>query len=281
MLSICTAPGSRGGTVTSEWRMRADTDSDPGSRRLPGEDDFSEETKEFLAVLRSIPPVPEEDDPNDWFHQIYDHLKRSPKRRMERWVWFVDGALRYQNELRGRPHVKFDPVRVLRTLAGSGVAFVVVGMGAGYLQGTPYPSYNIDITPSLDHPNAARLEDALALLDARPLEWDGWEAVTNNTVAGFRQLMTSAGMVNVVDAPWGVGGYGDVMAGADRLEVAAGLTVSVASLESVIRSKKAMADLAERIPRRRTMDGLHVLMGEETLALAKKYGAKWSLSTAS
>ena len=87
--------------------------------------------------LRSIPPVPEEDDPNGWFHQIYDHLKRSPKERMERWVWFVDGALRYQNQLRGRPHVKFDPVRVLRTLVDHGVVFVVVGMGAGYLQGTP------------------------------------------------------------------------------------------------------------------------------------------------
>ena len=93
--------------------------------------------------------------------------------------------------------------------------------------------------------------------------------------------MTSAGMVNVVDALWRVGCYGDVMAGADRLEVAAGLTVSVASLGSVIRSKKAMADLTERIPRRRTMDGLHVLMGEETLALAKKYGAKWNLSARS
>lgn len=261
--------------------MRAYTDSDPGNRRLPGEDDFNEETKEFLAVLRSIPPVPEEDDPNDWFHQIYDHLKRSPQQRMERWAWFADGVLRYQSELRGRPYVKFDPVRVLRTLTAGGVVFVVVGMGAGYLQGAPYPSYNIDITPSLDHPNAARLADVLALLDARPLEWDGWEPVTDNTMVGFRQLMTLAGMVNVVDVPWGVGGYGDVMAGADKLEVAAGLTVSVASLETVIRSKKAMVNLAERIPRRRAMDGLHVLMGEETLALAKKYSAKWNLSTAS
>ena len=249
--------------------------------RLPGEDGFSEETKAFLAVLRSIPPVSEEDDPNGWFHQIYDHLKRTPAERMDWWVGFADRALRYQNQLRGRPHVKFDPVRVLRTLADHDVAFVVVGMGAGYLQGAPYPSYNIDVTPRLDHPNAARLEDALAVLDARPLEWDGWEPVTNSTSAGFRQLMTSAGMANVVDAPWGVGGYDEVMGDAAQLEVVGGLVVSVASLKTVIRSKKAMVTLAERIPRRRTMDGLHVLMGEETLALAGKYGAKWNLSTPS
>ena len=61
--------------------------------------------------------------------------------------------------------------------------------------------------------------------------------------------MTSAGMANVVDAPWGVGGYDEAMAGAARLEVADGLTVSVASLEAVIRSKKAMVSLAERILR--------------------------------
>ena len=32
-----------------------------------GEGDFIEETKEFLSVLRSVPMVSEEDDPNDWF----------------------------------------------------------------------------------------------------------------------------------------------------------------------------------------------------------------------
>ena len=64
-----------------------------------------------------------------------------------------------------------------------------------------------------------------------PGRWsgDGWGPVTNNSLPGFRQLMTSAGMANVVDAPWGVGVYNDVMAGAASLEVAAGLTVSVAS----------------------------------------------------
>ena len=154
-------------------------------------------------------------------------------------------------------------------------------MGAGYLQGAPYPSYNIDVTPHLDTENTARLEGVLTSLNAQPLEWDEWEVVQTALLPGFRQLLTSVGMANVVDAPWGLGGYTEVMADASQLEVAEGLTVAVASLESVIRSKKAMVDMAGRIPRRRTMDGLHVMMGEETLALAKKYGAKWKIPTVS
>ncbi|MDE0290580.1 MAG: hypothetical protein OXJ36_03435 [bacterium] len=88
-----------------------------------------------------------------------------------------------------------------------------------------------------------------------------------------------AGMVEVVDAPWGVGGYDDVMGDAAMLEVADGLTVAAAFLESVICSKEAMVDMVGRPLQRRTMDGLHVLMGEETLVLAEKYGARWDRST--
>ena len=131
---------------------------------LSGEDGFHEETKAFLALLRSIPPVPEEDDPNGWFHQIRDHLKRSPRERLARWAWFCGDALRRSSARYGVPHVRFDPVRVLRTLSDHEVVFVMVGMGAGYLQGAPYPSYNTDITPRMDRGNIARLERVLAIV---------------------------------------------------------------------------------------------------------------------
>lgn len=240
---------------------------------------FSEETKAFLTVLRSISPVPEEDDPNGWYLQIRDHLFRSPRERMNWWVPFADEAFRYSNERNGMPHVRFDPVRVLRVLSDQDVAFVVVGMGAGYLLGAPYPSYNIDITPRTDSGNVARLERVLALLEARPLTWDGWRAVTDHSLAEFRRLMTAAGPVNVVDEPWGLGDYDHVKVGAASLEVAEGLVVSVASLEDVIRSKEAMRNMPGRSSHSRTMDGLHVMMCKETLALRKKYGAAWNLST--
>lgn len=240
---------------------------------------FSEETKTFLALLRSIPPIPEEDDPNGWFLQIRDHLFRSPRERMDWWVPFADEALAYTNQRHGRPHVRFDPVRVLRTLSNNNVAFVVVGMAAGYLRGAPYPSYNIDITPKTDPGNIQRLEQVLALLGAHPLTWDGWRPVTKHTLPGFRRLMTLAGPMNVVNEPWGLGGYDQVIANADPLEVAEGLVVPVASLEDVIRSKEAMKNMPGRPDHSRTMDGLHVMMGKETLALRNKYGAKWKLSS--
>ena len=247
---------------------------------LPGEDTFHEETKAFLAVLRSIPPVSEEDDPNGWFLQICDHLKRSPRERMDWWVPFADGALRSSNERHGMTHVRFDPVRVLRTLSDHEVAFLVVGMGAGYLQGAPYPSYNIDITPRLDSENMDRMRRVLGLLGAKPLEWDGWRPVVEQSTPGFRRLMTTAGMVNVVEKPWGLGGYHRVMLNADRLEVDEGLVVVVASLEDVIHSKEVMRDMDGRSSHSRTMDSLHVLMGKETLALRKKYASRWNLSIA-
>ena len=247
---------------------------------LIGEGGFHDETRALLAFLRSLPEVPEEDDPNGWFLQICEHLKRSPRERMERWAWFSGDALRRWNERRGVPHVRFDPIRVLRGLSDHEVEFVMVGMGAGYLRGAPYPSYNLDITPRMDPGNMARMERMLGWLEARPLEWDEWGPVPEHTLPGFRRLMTAAGMVNVVDAPWGLGGCDQVMVNAEHLEVDDGLVVPVASLEDVIRSKEAMRDLPERALPNRTMDNLHVLMGKETLALKEKYAARWQISIA-
>ena len=51
-------------------------------------------------------------------------------------------------------------------------------------------------------------------------------------------------------------------------------------LEDVIRNKEAMSDVTQRSSHSRTMGGLHVLMGRETLALRKKYASKWDLSIA-
>ncbi len=90
--------------------------------------------------------MPEEDDRNGWFLQICEHLRRSPRERMERWVRFSGDALQRWNDRHEVPDVRFDPVRVLRALSDAGVVFVMVGMGAGYLRGVPYPSYKATST---------------------------------------------------------------------------------------------------------------------------------------
>ena len=242
----------------------------------PGEERLNREGREFLAYLRSVPPVPKEDDPNDWLWQIRHHLRRSPGERLERWASFADGVLRINSHRLGLPHLSFDPLRVLRALSAQRVAFVMVGMGAGYLQGAPYPSYNTDITPRTDPGNIARMEQALAWLHARPLDRDEWGPVAEPTLPGFSRLKTAAGMVNVVDALPGVGGYDQVMESADLLDVSEDLSVWVAALEDVIRNKEAMTDMTERPRHSRTMDSLHVLMGKETLAAGQLVAASRS-----
>ncbi len=224
---------------------------------LPVEETFSEKTRAFLAYARSLPPIPHDDDPNGWFSQIAAHLKRSPRQRLQRWAAYADRSLRFGCEPRGEEHVRFDPVRVLRTLTDRGVDFVFVGMGAGYVRGAPYPSYNTDITPGMESDNLARVEEVLEVLEARPLERDEWGPVEEHTLPGYRRLMTSAGMVNVVDSLPGVGGYGRVKTKSDMVEVADGLSVRVAAMEDVICSKEAVGELIVGTPPYgRMMDGV-------------------------
>ena len=236
---------------------------------LPGEEDFHEETKAFLAMLRSLPPVSVEEDPNDWLSQICGNLRRSPAERLSRWSAVANEALWHKARLMGVPHVGFAPGRVLRALSEQGVAFVLVGMGAGYVQGAPYPSANTDVTPLLDVENLRGVDRALGALAARPLKHDLWSRVDAPVRAGFRRLLTSAGMVNVVDALPGVGDYQRLMEQADVMDVGRGLAVWVASLEDVICSKENVerADESER-----SRDALHVMMCKETVAARTKYG---------
>ncbi|MDE0674396.1 MAG: hypothetical protein OXI06_04905 [bacterium] len=124
------------------------------------------------------------------------------------------------------------------------------------------------------------MERVLAGLNAGRLEWDEWGPVADHPLPGFTRLMTTAGMVNVVNVPWGIGGYDQVMVNADHLEVADGLVVPIASLQDVISSEEAMKNLPERPLPNRTMDNLHMMMGKETLALKEKHSARWQTSIA-
>ena len=249
---------------------------------LPHEATLPDEAKDLLARLRDFPHVSEEEDPNGWFWQIADHLKRSPAQRMSRWATFSGSGRRYRSNRRpGEDHVRFDPVRLLRELTDRQVDFVLVGMGAGYVQGVPYPNCNIDVTARGTENNLKRLERVLDLLEACPLQWDERGPVADPDLPGFRRLMTTVGMVNIVDALPAVGDHDQIMVCADRLTVADDLSIWVASLEDVTRSKEAASELEQRPAYNRTMDKLHVLMCKETLAARTKYADEWNLWTKS
>ena len=160
-----------------------------------------------------------------------------------------------------------SPRRVLSVLTETGVSFLFVGMGAGYLQGAPYLTYNTDIIPKGDPENLIRVEHALRLLSARPREPDPHGSALEHDDPGFRRLMTSAGAVNVVDALPGVGGYEQIMQHADLMDLGDGLAVYVAAMEDVIRSKTTVVRA-----RQLNMDKVHVLMCKETIQAKAKYG---------
>ena len=252
----------RSGRITEAMQMR--------TARLPtcDEENLSEETRAELAYLRSFPEAPTEDDPNDWLSQICDNLLVPPAERLRRWTSFSNRGLAHKARLNGVAHTGFSPPRVMRALCDRQVVFVLVGMGAGFVQGVPFPTVNTDIAPSRDLDNLNRLEQALRFLDARPLDHDLWEPVSSSP--GFRRLLTAGGMVNIVDELPGVGGHERLMRRADLLDLGEETgNVWVACLEDVIRSKETVTRSSES---ERARDALHVMMGKETIAAKVKYG---------
>ena len=244
----------------------------------PIEDQLTEESRQFLAYLRSLP---EYDDPNDWLTQILAHLRLTPRERMAEWAEYTDGTLQFLAYQSGRSYTRVSPLRLLSVLEDHRVSFIMVGMCAAWLRGVPYPSYNVDITPRLDGGNLARLEAALQSINACPLEVDEWGPVEERTLPGFRRLNTSMGMVNIVDRLPGVGGYRRIMRDADLLDVGEGLSVWVAAIKDVAVSKETVGDLytdRRLIPYPRMMDGVHVLMCRETLDDIEKYPHLWNPS---
>lgn len=136
---------------------------------------------------------------------------------------------------------------MLRVLTAHEVDLVLVGGIAARLRGAPLLTQDVDITPSDERQNLIRLATALQVLDARlrtaaeprgvPFPFDPalLEAATVWT------LTTKFGDLDLVMSPAGTDGYRDLVRDADELLVAVApdLTVKVASLADVIRSKEA------------------------------------------
>ena len=142
---------------------------------------------------------------------------------------------------------EFDPVALLRVLRAHQVDFLVVGGIAARLRGAPLLTQDVDIVPSADRGNLERLAKALQALDARLRTATQPDGVPFPFDPGLLEsatvwtLVTKHGDLDLVMSPSGTGGYRDLVVDADELKVAVGpdLTVKVASLADVIRSKEA------------------------------------------
>ena len=221
------------------------------------EGDLSNETRGELAYLRNQPTVSREDDPNDWLSLILEHLRRSPGERLDRWAGFVNSVLRL--ERRGRKGVEFSPRQVLQVFTDCRVVFVLVGMGAAYLQGVPYPTYNTDVMLMPDRDNMERAENAVRMLGNGPAT--DQQRTKEQPAYPIRRFDAAAGSVSLVPVLPDVGGYDQIGQQANRLDLGKGLAVWTAALEDVIRSKEALG---------RSLDGVHVLMCRETMRVQNK-----------
>lgn len=138
----------------------------------------------------------------------------------------------------------FDPDAILVALDACGVDYVLIGGMAATIHGSHHVTFDVDITPSTEPSNMARLSAALTLLEARirtPHEPEGLAfGHTGETLAGMAvlNLVTKHGDLDISLVPSGTEGYDDLITSAVATDVGSA-TVWVASLDDVIRSKSA------------------------------------------
>jgi hypothetical protein len=124
------------------------------------------------------------------------------------------------------------------------VRYVLVGGLAAVLHGSPLPTLDADICPSRDSENLERLAAALEEVDARVRTPDAVEGVRfpydARFLAGIEllNLVTNLGDLDLTFVPAGTNGFAELAPGAVSMTVH-GVTVPVAALADIIRSKEA------------------------------------------
>ena len=141
----------------------------------------------------------------------------------------------------------FDPLGALRTLIAYKVDFVLIGGLAARLHGSPTVTNDLDVCHDRPPANLKRLARALAEMEARLRLPDPAELVDTQiderllAATGNLTLTTDFGVFDLLARPAGTDGYTDLIRSAERLKLGAGLGVRVASIDDLIRMKRASA----------------------------------------
>ena len=130
---------------------------------------------------------------------------------------------------------------MLRALGRHEVEYVLIGGLAAVLQGSPLPTYDIDIAPAPGEANGGRLQAALADIDASAL------ADTEDAAPALRPTVdlsfyTPFGHIDLHHKPAGFKTYAALRRNALLLRIEPDLTVLVSPMRDIIRSRLAAGD---------------------------------------
>jgi hypothetical protein len=157
--------------------------------------------------------------------------------------------------------LELDLPRILEALHRNKVAYVLIGGLAAVYHGSPFPTEDADITPDTGRRNLDYLAAALRELNARvrtESEPSGLRfSCDAETLAGAQtwNLTTDAGDLDITFKPSGTSGYRDLRRDAVQVQLY-GVSVRIASLRDVIRSKQA----ANRPKDQRTLPTLREIL---------------------
>jgi hypothetical protein len=138
----------------------------------------------------------------------------------------------------------FDPTEIIRVLDEHHVEFIVIGGIAAAIRGSDVVTVDLDVTPRTTRENLERLTAALRELRAalrvsgepEGVPFDAHPDLLERT--SVLNLVTRAGDLDVVIRPSGSAGYDDLRRDATPIAID-GVTILVASLADIIRSKEA------------------------------------------
>jgi hypothetical protein len=156
---------------------------------------------------------------------------------------------------------QFDPKPLLEALQHHDVDFIVVGAAAAISQGSPLPTYDLDVTPARDPQNMERIVAALLEIHATlrtPGQPVAFPIDARMLAVGEAwTLETSFGPLDLVFVPAGTQGYDDLRRDALLVDLGTERPVLVASIRDVIRMKEASnreKDRAQLPALRRTLE---------------------------
>jgi predicted nucleotidyltransferase len=135
-----------------------------------------------------------------------------------------------------------DFLALLQALREHDVQFIVVGGVCAVLHGAPISTLDLDIVHARDDENLAKLERALAELDAvyREASWRQLRPTAERLrSAGHHLLITRAGPLDILGEIVGGRGYSELLPASQVVELE-GFSVSVLELASLIAVKEEL-----------------------------------------